>query len=170
MNSKARGPSRGFTYIGLLLVVAIMGIGLSVAGEVWHLKQKRDKEEELLFVGDQFRRAIGMYYLNAAGYPRQLEDLLKDPRYPETRRYLRRIYRDPITGRAEWGLVKSAGNAIIGVHSLSAQEPLKKTGFDLANQGFDGKTKYSEWIFSSSTTPSGAAAPQPGTTQPLISK
>ncbi len=127
----------------------MMGIALTVVSQVWQTVQKRDKEEELLFVGDQMRRALALYAANAAGgqrYPRSLEDLLKDPRYPGARRYLRKIYRDPITGRAEWGLVK-AGDVITGVYSLSEEEPLKKTEFSLADRAFEGKTKYSEWIF-----------------------
>lgn len=145
-----RRYSAGFTYVGLLLLVAMMGISLTVVCQVWQTMQKREKEVELLFVGDQIRRAIGLYYANTPGgrerYPRSLEDLLKDPRYPGVRRYLRKIYRDPITGRAEWGLVK-AGDVITGVYSLSDEEPLKKTEFRLVDRSFEGKTKYSDWVF-----------------------
>ena len=52
---------RGFTYLVLLAVVAAMGIVLATAGEVWHMALKREKEQELLFVGDQFRRAFNLY-------------------------------------------------------------------------------------------------------------
>ena len=45
----------------LLAVVAIMGFVLATAGEVWHMALKREKEQELLFVGDQFRRAFTLY-------------------------------------------------------------------------------------------------------------
>jgi type II secretory pathway pseudopilin PulG len=134
-----------------------MGIALAVAGEVWQSTQRREKEQELLFVGDQFRRALALYQANGGGYPARLEDLLEDPRVPGVRRYLRRIYRDPITGRAEWGLVKS-GAAITGVYSLSAEEPLKKAQFNLADQDFEGKRKYSEWVFSPRPA-QGTAAP-----------
>ena len=175
---RRRGQCAGFTYIGLLMLVAIMGIALTVVAEVWQTAQKRDKEEELLFVGSQIRRAIAMYVANGAGYPRRLEDLLKDPGFPEVRRNLRKIYRDPITGRAEWGLVKPDGNYIIGAYSLSDSEPSKQRGFSLADRGFEGKTKYSEWIFSPSMGQSpattvrraGSATPQPGTSQPDIAQ
>jgi type II secretory pathway pseudopilin PulG len=96
---------RGFGYIGLLILVAMMSVALAGAGEVWHTAQQREKEQELLFAGGQFRRAIAQYYANTPGkarhYPLQLEELLKDPRYPGVRRYLRKIYLDPMTGRAE---------------------------------------------------------------------
>jgi type II secretory pathway pseudopilin PulG len=156
-DSDRRAGCGGFTYVGVLFLIVIMGIALAVAGEVWQNAQRREKEQELLFVGDQFRRALALYQANGGGYPARLEDLLKDPRIPGVRRYLRRIYRDPITGRTEWGLVKS-GEAITGVYSLSGQEPLKKAQFSLVDQDFEGKQKYSEWVFSPKPA-QGAAAP-----------
>lgn len=35
----------------------------------------------------------------------------------------------------------------MGVHSLSETEPLKRANFPLAEKGFEGRTKYSEWVF-----------------------
>jgi hypothetical protein len=77
----------------------------------------------------------------------KLEHLLKDPRHPGTQRYLRRIYRDPVTGGEEWGLVRGAGGEILGVHSLSEEPPLKQGNFSLADRDFAGKTKYADWVF-----------------------
>jgi type II secretory pathway pseudopilin PulG len=142
---------RGFGYIGLLILVAMMSIALAGAGEVWHTAQQREKEQELLFAGGQFRRAIAQYYANTPGkarrYPLQLEELLKDPRHPGIRRYLRKIYLDPMTGKAEWGLVTGPGGEIYGVYSRSQDAPLKQASFRLAEKDFEGKTKYSEWVF-----------------------
>ncbi|HSQ04047.1 MAG TPA: type II secretion system protein [Burkholderiales bacterium] len=157
----------GFTYITVLFLIAVMGIVLSVVGEMWHTVQKREKETELLFVGAEFRRALTQYNASAPGYPQRLEDLLKDPRFPDVRRYLRKIYRDPLTGRAEWGLLKSPENAITGVYSLSDEEPLKQAGFSAADAAFEGKKKYSEWVFFSraAQVKPGVRAPSPGATQ-----
>ncbi|HEX5338613.1 MAG TPA: type II secretion system protein [Gallionella sp.] len=128
-----------------------MGIVMGAAGQVWHIAVKREKEQELLFVGNQFRRAITAYYKHATGQGgnrlKRLEDLLLDPRYPSTQRYLRKIYADPITASTEWGLVRGAAGEILGVYSLSDEEPLKKRNFNLADEGFDGKTRYSDWRF-----------------------
>ena len=81
---------RGFTYVGLLLAVALAGVALAAAGTLWSTTAKRDKELELLFVGDQYRRAIGSYYEGTPGakrYPQRLEDLLEDKRLAVTRRH-----------------------------------------------------------------------------------
>ncbi len=178
---KAGRHNAGFTYIGLLFLVAMMGLVLTQAAAMWQTLQQRDKEEELLFVGDQFRRAIARYYAAGGGYPRQLEDLVQDPRFPGVRRFLRKVYRDPITGGTEWGLVKAPGDLITGVYSLSEAQPIKQAEFSKADLAFEGKTKYSEWVFlpkfgaasgANQVTPKSAAdlpgftQPQPGMTQP----
>jgi type II secretory pathway pseudopilin PulG len=148
------GRMRGFTFIGLLVIVTIMGIALLAVGEVWNFAQKREKEQALLFTGGQFRQAIKLYYMHTPAsaklqpYPMSLEDLLKDPRYPSTQRYLRKIYLDPFTNSPEWGLLKNPNGGIYGVYSLSAETPAKKENFKLADKSFEGKTKYSEWAFS----------------------
>lgn len=142
---------RGFGYIGLLILVAMMSAALAGAGEVWHTAQQREKEQELLFAGGQFRRALAQYYANTPGkarrHPLHLEELLKDPRHPGIRRHLRKIYPDPMTGKAEWGLVTGPGGEIYGVYSRSQDAPLKRAGFRLAEKDFEGRTKYSEWVF-----------------------
>lgn len=149
--SRRPGKVGGFTYISLLAIIAIMGIVLGTTGEMWHMALKREKERELLFAGDEFRRAIGLYYKRTPGqgrrYPESLEDLLKDPRYPSTQRYLRKIYADPVSGNTEWGLVKGTAGEIIGVYSLSEEEPIKKSNFSFADKNFEGQTKYKDWVF-----------------------
>lgn len=141
----------GFTYLAVMAIVAIMGITLAVTGEVWHIALKREKERELLFVGDQFRRAINSYYAHtpASGHRqlKNLEELLRDPRHPSIQRHLRKIYADPISGRAEWGLVKGESGEIFGVHSLSEEEPLKKLNFSFKDKNFEDKMKYADWVF-----------------------
>jgi type II secretory pathway pseudopilin PulG len=139
---------RGFTYLAILFVIAFMGLGLALTGEVWRTAALRDKEAQLLYAGGQYRRAIERYYLSGPRqYPRKLEDLLKDPRKPNTERYLRRLYFDPVTGSPEWGLVKAPDGGIMGVYSLSDEKAVKTGGFDLRNRAFEGSEKYSDWKF-----------------------
>ena len=141
----------GFTYIGLLFFVALMGAALVAVAQVWHTQAKRDKEAELLFIGNQFRRAISLYYERAPGglrqYPKQLNDLLQDPRYPNVQRHLRKLYIDPMTGKAEWGLVRAPDGSILGVYSLSDEAPLKTAGFTGLDAGFVDSVTYREWKF-----------------------
>jgi type II secretory pathway pseudopilin PulG len=164
---------RGFTYLGVLLLVALMGAVLAGTATVWRTMSQRDKERELLFVGHEFRKAIGLYYERTPGgakqFPKTLEDLLLDKRQLNVARYLRRLYVDPMTGKKEWGLVKGAGGTIMGVYSLSADLPIKSGNFDEADKDFEGTGNYAEWKFvyvpgqagSTSAPPQGA--PPPGT-------
>jgi type II secretory pathway pseudopilin PulG len=163
---------RGFTYITVLFVVAMMAGGLALIGEVWHTANAREKEAELLFVGNEYRKAIERYYLSGPSrqYPKNLSDLIKDPRQPGTVRHLRKLYPDPITGKDEWGMVKSADGGFAGVHSLSEDPPLKTAGFAVRDASFEGKTKYSEWQFvfasaqAAGTKPAAKPGAKPGAT------
>jgi type II secretory pathway pseudopilin PulG len=147
MRRPARDES-GFTYLAVLFAVAFMGVGLAMTGQVWRTTVMREREAELLWVGGQYRLAIERYYKRgAAQYPRSLDDLLKDPRDPGTRRYLRRRYSDPITGSHEWGLVKGPDGGIMGVYSRSGEKPLKTAGFRMENKAFEDAAAYSDWKF-----------------------
>jgi type II secretory pathway pseudopilin PulG len=137
----------GFTYIVVLIAVAIIGATLALTGSVWHTEVKREKESELLFVGGEFRRAINQYYRMGGQYPMNLADMVKDPRQSSPVRHLRKLYPDPITGKKEWGLLRGPNNGIVAVYSLSQDAPLKTGGFALVDQMFEGKQKYSEWVF-----------------------
>ncbi len=141
---------RGFTYIGLLIAIALMGIALAGTGVVWHSESRRLKERELLFVGEQYRRAIGSYYERSPGvkkFPRSVDELLRDPRYPDVQRHLRRAYADPITGSGEWGLVAGPDGGITGIFSLSEEPPIRQVNFPAALAGFENRKRYSEWQF-----------------------
>ena len=91
------GAQGGFTYVGILFAVVIMGLMLTVAARVWTVTEQRERETQLLFVGDEFRRAIAAYYVSGHQYPLSLQVLLADDRSPVPKRYLRRMYVDPMT-------------------------------------------------------------------------
>jgi len=141
----------GVTYVGVLVLAALMGIAAAVAADVWHTTRKREAERELLFVGNQYRQAIGHYYEQSSGpvktFPRSLQDLLRDPRTPGMKRHLRKMFRDPVTGSEEWGIVRGPSGEIMGVFSLSEEAPLKKANFRKIDAKLENKQKYSEWTF-----------------------
>lgn len=144
-------PQSGFTYLALLFFVAIMGVALAATGVLWSTARQRDKEQELLFIGNEFRKAIASYYERTPGavkrYPASVDNLLKDNRHLTTQRYLRKVYLDPMTGSTEWGTVRAADGGIMGVYSLSERGPLKTGNFRTADQALAGKLSYAEWKF-----------------------
>jgi len=141
---------QGFTYLSLLFIIVLMGIAASVTGQVWTQNAHREREEELLFRGSEVMRAIGSYYQSSPGarsYPMALEDLVKDSRYPVVKRYLRRIYVDPFTGKADWEVIKSPEGRVMGVKSRSTKKTIKKAGFSAELIGFEGRSTYRGWEF-----------------------
>jgi type II secretory pathway pseudopilin PulG len=148
---KAGRHELGFAYIGLLIAIAIVGIGIALAGVVWSEVSQREKERELLFVGEQFRRGIQQYYesgVQEKKYPPSLDALLRDSRFPGFRRYLRRIYRDPMSGDANWGLARAPDGGVMGVYSLREDVvAYRRTNFLEPLSGLDGKMRTSEWQF-----------------------
>lgn len=149
--ASVRRAQSGFSYLWLLLLVGLMGLGLSGASDIYSTVAKREREKELMAIGRQFQEAIRRYReFRPAGarreYPASLEDLLLDPRSPGKLRHLRKVFVDPMTRKAEWGLVLVEGR-VVGVHSLSTEAVLKKEGFDPDLVALAGKSNYAEWLF-----------------------
>lgn len=165
----------GFGYLWLLLAMALIAAGSGTLLELQQTVARRDKEKELLWIGRQFVAALESYRSvqsyeagsmqgssNAASdpryYPGSLEELLKDPRFPGTKRHLRRIFADPVMGKTEWGLIRRS-ERIVGIHSLSSNKPIKQDGFEPNEVSFAGAEHYSNWIFAA---PQLAQSSQPG--------
>jgi len=141
----------GFTYVIVMFVVAVLSILSVRALENSLTKARRDKEEELLFVGQAYRDAIRSYYDNTPGtakeYPPDLTSLLLDNRTTTTRRPLRKLYRDPMSDSEKWGVILTDDGRIKGVYSLSQQQPVKTGGFPDEFVAFAVAKSYRDWQF-----------------------
>ena len=172
-SGRPAAAARGFTYLVMLLAVALIGIGLVATSEVWSQSRQREKERELLFIGNQFRQAIALYYQRTPGmvkrFPETLQDLLEDKRYLVTQRHLRKIFADPVTGKPDWGIVPAPGGGIIGIYSRSNDKPIKAADFPAEDQSFEGAQRYSQWrfIYQPELNPVLQAPPQPPQSLPL---
>ena len=142
--------SRGFTYLALLGFVALTGLFLAAAGSLYSTAAQREKERELLFVGNQFRQAIAQYYRKSPGmqtYPKKLEELVEDKRNVVEQHWLRKLYVDPLTRSSDWGVVEAPGGGIMGVYSKSEETPVKSANFARRDEAFQDATRYSDWKF-----------------------
>lgn len=155
----------GFTYLTILFAIAVVGVLLARTGIDWSQASQREKERELLFVGNQYRQAIALYYERTPGafkrYPTKLEDLLADSRYNPPQHYLRKLYRDPVTNSQQWGPIIAPEGGIMGVHSLSDATTLKRANFDYADRTLEGAAKYADWVFAYSPQPMVLNQPRP---------
>lgn len=174
------GPARrqgGFAFLFTLLLVALLGLGLVIASDLESTLARRERETALLQIGHEFRQALARYAsgrpgVAAGAYPLRLEDLVLDPRGLKPVRHLRRLYADPMTGQADWGLVR-AGGRIVGVYSQSLAQPMRQDGFDDDDARFKGAARYRDWVFlypagrillpagAAAAAASGASAPAP---------
>jgi len=145
------GNCRGFTYLGILFAVALIGTGLAAAGTLWSFSAQRSSERQLIHVGQSYRRAIQSYYLHgpagARQYPRSLDELLADDRSGAVQRHLRQIYFDPMTNKRDWNLVTTADGSIIGVSSNSKKRPIKRNNFAPEDTGLSETDCYCDWRF-----------------------
>lgn len=142
----------GTVMFALLLLIAGLGVGMAALGTLWQTQAQREKEAELLFIGEQYRRALLSYAQasppGAARRPRDLESLLLDPRAsPLPRRHLRRLYADPFTGDADWGLVRDAQGGIVGIFSQASGKPMKTAHFPEPLKAFAQANSYQQWLF-----------------------
>ncbi|MBI3607216.1 MAG: type II secretion system protein [Nitrospirae bacterium] len=142
----APSAQSGFSYLFALFTIVLVGLSMMGANLQWKTMLQREREAELLFRGDQYRRAIAAYVYGQAGplqYPLRVDDLLKDPR--TSKRYLRTAYLDPITGRPFTTI--PCVDRIKGVHSPSEAPTLKRDNFPPEYAQFNTVTTYREWIF-----------------------
>lgn len=155
MRTGEAGPHhRGYACLLLLVLIAVVGTASSAAVSLGAAVARRDAERHLLAIGADFHQALTRH----AGQPRELVELTRDPRMPGIQRHLRRVPIDPLTGRADWGLVRDAQGGITGVHSLALGVPLKRTGFDPRWNTFEEAGSYRQWVFGP-RTPLAAAPP-----------
>jgi type II secretory pathway pseudopilin PulG len=146
-----RERGRGFTYLGLMFLIALMGMAAAMASAVWSTTQRRDNERELVFAGRQFAAAIERYRKRSTDaarlYPRSLQELVLDDRGGQVHHHLRRIFVDPLTGSRRWGLIQLPDGGIIGVHSLSERVPFER-GFVMADFPVPKDSRsYQDWHF-----------------------
>ena len=163
---------RGTILLTLLFLVVLLGLAASLAGQALKDYVQREREDELLWRGQQYRQAIASYVKGQSGvhmYPSSLEDLLRDPRYPGVVRHLRRPYDDPMTGQP-WELIRDGGNRVVGVRSSSTLKPFRQDGFDKELETFSGKGSYREWEFVYVPAKAGAGQSTQGSAPPAGNK
>jgi type II secretory pathway pseudopilin PulG len=152
---ETRSSERGFAMAGLLVGIALLSLGLSVAMPTWKTLIQREKEEELIWRGQQYDRAIQLYRKkNAAPGAPSLDHLVQG-------RFLRKKYKDPITGGdfEVVGVGQAPRAAGVGQTPRAAGVRQPQRGFGQLIGGvrskstarsfrvLDGRSTYNEWQF-----------------------
>jgi type II secretory pathway pseudopilin PulG len=165
--------NRGYAMAALLVGMSVMAVLMSALMPVWTTMAKREKEAELVFRGNQYARAIGLFQRKFANAAPPSIDLLVE------QRFLRKKYKDPITNEDFQPLY--ANQAMMPGGPASQQQPgqsqqrgtspspggqLMQPGVGATGAGaaggiigvtskskdtslrvFNGRTKYNEWAF-----------------------
>jgi type II secretory pathway pseudopilin PulG len=167
---RGRCGERGYAMAALLVMVAVLGVLMSAAMPVWRREAQREKEEELVFRGLQYVRAIRLYQAKTQTLPPNIDVLVQQ-------RFLRKKYKDPITNDDFVALSAAGGGAgTIGQTmqpapgasgGRSAFGPVQQPGLNAGAQGqiiggvigvvskskaesiriYEGRTHYNEWQF-----------------------
>lgn len=145
-SSSRVGRERGLVMLTLLIALLLLSVALMGALDVWSLQRKREAEQQLMFVGNQYRIAIVRYYRAGRALPASIDDLLNDTRFPQPLHHLRRAYADPVTGQNDWVYLYEAGR-IAGLHSSSTDAPVKRSQFPRQFEDFEGQQTYAGWQF-----------------------
>ena len=120
-NDGGRGfrSQRGFTLLELMIVLAIMGILITIAQPNLKTSITRAKEAVLREDLFQVREALDQFYADNGKYPSQLAELVNQSE--KSRSYLREIPKDPFTGAPDWITIGIEGDdgGVFDVHSAS---------------------------------------------------
>ncbi|WP_446744354.1 hypothetical protein [Silvibacterium acidisoli] len=91
----------GYILIAVLFLVAALLIALAVAAPRMSKAIQRDRELELEHRGEQYKRAIRLYYKKFGSYPASIDQLMNT----NDIRFLRKRYTDPMTGKDDWVMI-----------------------------------------------------------------
>lgn len=146
---KPRKSFPGYTYILALAAVVILGITAQTVFTLSSHQVRLEREAQLLFRGTAYKKAIERYYHagGSANYPKNLDDLLRDRRFPNKVHHIRALYPDPMNPDSDWTLIRAPGRGISGVISGSTKKPVKQANFPLGMESFEGAQSYSDWVF-----------------------
>jgi type II secretory pathway pseudopilin PulG len=91
-----------------MMAVLVISLGLLIAMPVWQTELQREKEEELIFRGQQYAEAVRLYTKKNPGrFPTTLKELLD-------KKCIRRLYRDPFSRDGKWNVVLASTAPMAG--------------------------------------------------------
>jgi type II secretory pathway pseudopilin PulG len=153
----------GFTLVAVLAAMFIVAIGTQKVMTYVSHQAQREREAELLRIGQAYVQAIGAYYESSPGgvkrWPSRLEDLTDDTRFVGIKRHMREVYPDPV-GRKPWGVVSSPDGGIAGVFSQSDAQPIRTGTMELDALALPAAARYADWQFVYMPVPGKASSPR----------
>lgn len=106
MSAEDRAGEQGFLLLGLIVAIFLILLALSVAAPKMARELRREREVETVRRGNQYVRAIQLFYRKFGHYPGSMDQLEKSNNI----RFLRQDYIDPMTGKSDWRIIKVGEN------------------------------------------------------------
>jgi type II secretory pathway pseudopilin PulG len=133
---QAENRAAGYAMAALLVTIAVMAIAMSVALPAWRHEVQREKEEELIFRGRQYVRALQLYQRRyAAASPADMDVLVKQ-------KFLRKKYKDPMLPDGDFEILYQGSTIALtpGQGSAAPQQGQRPAAGGTARSGQAGLT------------------------------
>jgi len=125
----------GHLVLLVMMAVTVGAIMLTAAVQQWSTVERREREAELVFRGNQYVKAIKLYQLEHGGaLPTSLEQLYEPG--PRRLRYIRKLFRDPMAPDGKWGILLAdpSGRGYINPNAPPAEQGVE--GLEDLGKGF----------------------------------
>src|SRR5215470_108299 len=161
-SSKSK-QERGYILLSIMLLMTLMMIALTIEAPRIAQQIKREKEEELIHRGNEYKVAIKKFFRKFGRYPMSLDDLTNTNNV----HFLRKRYVDPFTGKDDWRLIHP-GEVQVNVTQQGPGGPGQpigqNAGSSIGNAG--GLSGNSTSLFPSQNQNPAGGQNQPGQNQP----
>ncbi len=158
----SRRREAGYALVALMATLTIGAIVLAAALPSWRYLIKNDREEELIFRGGQIADAIQRYQKKNGAFPPNLETLVKT-------RFLRKLYKDPMTRDGKWRLLPPGGGVppvvpgggatppstqppAPGATTIGPIEGVASRSKEKSLRLFNGQSRYDQWLLKGDPT------------------
>ncbi|MGH9407538.1 MAG: hypothetical protein ACRD3D_17090 [Terriglobia bacterium] len=99
----------GYALLVLMIMVAVLLVTVTAALPSVYQEGQREREAGAIFYGNQYARAVYLFYRRFGRYPASVKDLLNT----DGTRFLRRPYRDPLARNGKWRFIHAAAGGIL---------------------------------------------------------
>src|SRR6516162_702191 len=105
----ARRAEAGYALIVVMIAVTVLIIGLLTVLPSTYQEARREREEELIFRGNQYARAIYLFQQRFRRYPSSVNELL----HTNNLSFLRKPWPDPMTPKGKWRFIHATASGAV---------------------------------------------------------